>query len=149
MRSQELQQVSDVVPSSSSWGEGSNRIAALNLEGTPPPKVTDSPDHKQFDHHDEHSKVFPIQPSSLSFLAMHFLSLNFFVVYVWIDYLVRIIIWVYMIDVLETWLEKVLIPCRPWIPCLLSLSWPRQLWVSFCLSICLYVFLCMCVCLTK
>ena len=92
MRSQELQQVSDVVPSSSSWGGGSNRIAALNLEGPPPPKVTDSPDHKQFDHHDEHSKVFPIQPSSLSFLAMHFLSLNFFVVYVWIDYLVRIII---------------------------------------------------------
>ncbi|KAK9993677.1 hypothetical protein SO802_023380 [Lithocarpus litseifolius] len=38
MRSQEQpQQVSDVVPSSSSWGEGSNRIAALNLEGTPPP----------------------------------------------------------------------------------------------------------------
>ena len=61
MRSQELQQVSDVVPSSSSsWGEGSNRIAALNLEGTPPPKITDSLDHKQFDHHDEDSKVFLI-----------------------------------------------------------------------------------------
>ena len=60
MRSQELQQVSDVVPSSSSSGGGSNRIAALNLEGTPPPNITDSPDHKQFDHHDEDSKVFPI-----------------------------------------------------------------------------------------
>uniref|UniRef100_A0A7N2MK89 Uncharacterized protein n=1 Tax=Quercus lobata TaxID=97700 RepID=A0A7N2MK89_QUELO len=57
MRSQEQQQqVSDVVPSSSSWGGGSNRIAALNLEGTPPPNITDSPDHKQFDHHDEDSK---------------------------------------------------------------------------------------------
>ena len=149
MRSQELQQVSDVVPSSSSWGGGSNRVAALNLEGTPPPKVTDSPDHKQFDHHDEHSKVFPIQPSSLSFLAMHFLSLNFSVLHIWIDYLVRINIWVYMIDVLETWVEKILIICRPWIPCLLSLSRPRQLWVSFSLSLWLYVFLCMCVCLTK
>ena len=60
MRSQELQQVSDVVPSSSSWGGGSNRIAALNLEGTPPPNITDSPDHKQFDHHDEDSKVLLI-----------------------------------------------------------------------------------------
>ncbi|KAL4596180.1 hypothetical protein ACB092_12G145600 [Castanea dentata] len=57
MRSQEQQQqVSDVVPSSSSWVGGSNRIAALNLEGTPPPNITDSPDHKQFDHHDEDSK---------------------------------------------------------------------------------------------
>ena len=61
MRSQEQQQqVIDVVPSSSSWGGGSNRIAALNLEGTPPPKITDSLDHKQFDHHDEDSKVFLI-----------------------------------------------------------------------------------------
>ncbi|KAM3683067.1 hypothetical protein ACJW30_12G117000 [Castanea mollissima] len=57
MRSQEQpQQVSDVVPSSSSWGDGSNRIAELNLEGTPPPNITDSPDHKQFDHHDEDSQ---------------------------------------------------------------------------------------------
>nr|POE92557.1 metal transporter nramp5 [Quercus suber] len=56
MRSQEQQQVSDVVPSSSSWGGGSNRIAALNLEGTPPPNFTDSPDHKQFDPHVEDSK---------------------------------------------------------------------------------------------
>ena len=55
MRSQELQQVSDVVPPSSSWGGGSNRIAALNLEGTPPPNITDSPDHKQFNYHDEDS----------------------------------------------------------------------------------------------
>ncbi|KAM4072583.1 hypothetical protein ACB094_11G148800 [Castanea mollissima] len=54
MRSQEQpQQVSDVV---TSWGGGSNRIAALNLEGTPPPNITDSPDHKQFDHHDEDSQ---------------------------------------------------------------------------------------------
>nr|POF16233.1 metal transporter nramp5 [Quercus suber] len=57
MRSQEQpQHVSDVVPSSSSWGGGSNRITALNLEGTPPPNITDSPDHKQFDHHDEDSQ---------------------------------------------------------------------------------------------
>ena len=61
MRSQEQQQqVSDVVPSSSSWGGGSNRKAALNLEGTPPPNINDSPDHKQFDHHDEDSKVLLI-----------------------------------------------------------------------------------------
>ncbi|GMY06709.1 metal transporter Nramp5-like [Fagus crenata] len=45
------QKVSDVV-TTSSWGAGSNRIAAINLDGTPPPHITDSPD-KQFDHHDE------------------------------------------------------------------------------------------------
>ena len=45
------QKVSDVV-TTSSWGGGSNRIAAINLDGTPPPHITDSPD-KQFDHHDE------------------------------------------------------------------------------------------------
>ncbi|XP_030935603.1 metal transporter Nramp5-like isoform X2 [Quercus lobata] len=73
MRSQELQQVSDVVPSSSSsWGEGSNRIAALNLEGTPPPNITDSPDHKQFDHHDEDSKK-PGWRKFLSFVGPGFL----------------------------------------------------------------------------
>ena len=71
MRSQEQpQHVSDVVPSSSSWGGGSNHIAALNLEGTPPPNITDSSGHKQFDHHNEDSQVF--LTSVHAFLAMHF-----------------------------------------------------------------------------
>ncbi|XP_075650484.1 metal transporter Nramp6.1-like [Castanea sativa] len=45
------QQVSDVAPSST-WGGGSNRVAAINLEETPSANITDSPD-KQFDHNED------------------------------------------------------------------------------------------------
>ncbi|KAK9993676.1 hypothetical protein SO802_023379 [Lithocarpus litseifolius] len=48
------QQVNDVVPSST-WGGGSNRIAAINLEETPSANITDSPD-KQFDHNEDSVK---------------------------------------------------------------------------------------------
>ncbi|KAL4596187.1 hypothetical protein ACB092_12G146400 [Castanea dentata] len=68
-RQEQQQQVSDVVPSSSSWGGGSNRIAALNLEGTPLPNITDSPDHKQFDHHDEDSLSKFLSYVGLGFLV--------------------------------------------------------------------------------
>ena len=57
MRSQlQQQQITEVAPSSSSWGRGSNRIEALNLEESPPPNITDSSD-KKFNHQDS-----PVSP---------------------------------------------------------------------------------------
>ena len=70
------QKVSDVV-TTSSWVGGSNCVAAINLDGTPPPHITDCLD-KLFDHHDENLKHDEVNYS-------HNNLFNFFLCYAFLN----------------------------------------------------------------